>query len=96
MATTKGGQPVNDTKEDDRVSRIEYLDLEKNVDVAGRSTVPELDEDEEKGHNKPVETARDLVTSILRTEDDPTLNPWTFRTWFLGPAQYSFKSDLLI
>ena len=35
-------------------------------------------------YNTPPETAKDLVTEVLHVEDDPTLNPWTFRTWFLG------------
>ena len=39
---------------------------------------------ESDGHQLPVSTAEDLVTNILHVDDDPTLNPWTFRTWFIG------------
>ena len=35
-------------------------------------------------HGAVVTTARDLVTTVLRVEDDPSLNPWTFRMFFLG------------
>ena len=28
--------------------------------------------------------AKDIVTHVLHVEDDPNLNPWTFRMWFLG------------
>lgn len=38
----------------------------------------------EKTHIKPPTTARELVTEILAVEDDPSLNPFTFRMWFLG------------
>lgn len=53
-----------------------------------------------KHGSHPVETARDLVTEVLHVEvsttvqthrfladqrqDDPSLNPWTFRVWFTG------------
>jgi hypothetical protein len=29
-------------------------------------------------------TAEDLVTTVIGLEDDPTMSPWTFRTFFLG------------
>lgn len=33
---------------------------------------------------EPVESAKDLVTQVLHVEDDPSLNPYTFRVFFLG------------
>jgi hypothetical protein len=46
-----------------------------------------LGEDGER-YNAPPETATDLITEVLHAQDDPSLNPWTFRTWFLGkPAR---------
>jgi hypothetical protein len=33
--------------------------------------------------HKIVETAEDIVNQVLSVEDDPTLNPWTFRMFFL-------------
>ena len=46
---------------------------------------PAYDE-EEAGHTGKlrVENAEQLVTSVLSVDDDPTLNAWTFRMWFLG------------
>lgn len=35
------------------------------------------------GEHKIVETAEDIVNQVLTVEDDPTLNPWTFRMFFL-------------
>jgi hypothetical protein len=34
--------------------------------------------------SKPAQTAADLVTEVIHAQDDPTLNPWTFRVWFCG------------
>ena len=46
---------------------------------------PAYDE-EEAGHTGKlrVENAEQLVTTVLSVDDDPSLNPWTFRMWFLG------------
>lgn len=35
-------------------------------------------------YERPPETAKDLITEVIHAVDDPSLNPWTFRTWFLG------------
>jgi hypothetical protein len=43
-----------------------------------------VDEDGEEHFTAPAETATDLITEVIHVTDDPTLNSWTFRTWFLG------------
>lgn len=48
----------------------------------GRNVI--IDEDGEEYFTAPAETAEDLVTEVIHVTDDPSLNPWTFRTWFLG------------
>jgi hypothetical protein len=60
----------------------EYFDSEKRevqVDVA-----ESLEQDPGQKYVKPPDTARDLVAEILMLEDDPAVNPWTFRMWFIG------------
>ena len=65
---------------------VEYIGSEKG----GTSVVERVASDssslshDEKTHIKPPTTARELVSEILLVEDDPTLNPFTFRMWFLG------------
>ena len=58
------------------------------VESAGnREESPPGYEDDGDEHGKvtePVETAKDLVTQVLHVDDDPTLNPFTFRVFFLG------------
>jgi len=36
------------------------------------------------GRPDSIESVEDLVTKVLHADDDPTLNPWTFRMWFIG------------
>jgi hypothetical protein len=31
-----------------------------------------------------VKSAEDIVTKVLHADDDSSLNPWTFRIWFIG------------
>jgi hypothetical protein len=56
--------------------------------------IPYDPEEEEEHYNAPAETAEDLVTEVIHATDDPTLNPWTFRTWFLGTSPHPLPSKL--
>lgn len=40
-----------------------------------------LQDEDLRGH---LNTAEDIVTTVIHVEDDPTLNPWTFRMFFIG------------
>ncbi|KAF4340976.1 OPT superfamily oligopeptide transporter [Fusarium beomiforme] len=31
-----------------------------------------------------IESVEDFITKVLHADDDPSLNPWTFRMWFIG------------
>lgn len=37
-----------------------------------------------EGHIGALETADDMVTTIIHVDDDPSENPWTFRMFFIG------------
>jgi hypothetical protein len=65
---------------------VEYIGGEKSdINVVERveSDSSSLSHDE-KTRIKPPTTARELVSEILLVEDDPSLDPFTFRMWFLG------------
>ncbi|MCJ1411801.1 hypothetical protein MMC19_005893 [Ptychographa xylographoides] len=67
---------------------------EKSGDYVS-GAVPAYDEEEGNHSGKlRVENAEQLVTSILSVDDDPTLNAWTFRMWFLGLGLSLFGSVL--
>jgi hypothetical protein len=41
-------------------------------------------------------TGREIVAEVLRAEDDPTINPWTFRMWFIGIGLSVFASTMYV
>ncbi|KAF2400856.1 OPT superfamily oligopeptide transporter [Trichodelitschia bisporula] len=82
MADIKGptyrAKPISD---DGSTEQIEFLDEKKaQVHVIDRTD----SSDDEIVYTRPPKDTHDLVTEVILAEDDPTLNPWTFRTWFLG------------
>jgi hypothetical protein len=74
---------VEDTKRkggvEEKTEHIEYFDNKRDVSITDSETPLE-----EKKGKKRLRNPRDLVTEVLSLEDDPTLNPWTFRLWFIG------------
>jgi hypothetical protein len=49
------------------------------------SELPPYEDAEHQGdHTTHLDTAEDIVTTVIHVEDDPTLNPWTFRMFFIG------------
>ncbi|KAI0317705.1 OPT oligopeptide transporter protein-domain-containing protein [Amylostereum chailletii] len=61
----------------------EYVEKDvESVSVTG-SVVSEVLEDE-----------RDIVTHVITVEDDPDLNPWTFRAFFIGIGLSAFGGVL--
>jgi hypothetical protein len=49
-----------------------------------------IDEDGERHYTEPAETPKDLITEVIHVTDDPSLNPWTFRVWFLGKSAFIY------
>lgn len=75
---------VNETKDDVATEHVEFFDQKKADVVVIEKIDNSLDDGEDGQYQRPPTTARDLVCEILLVEDDPTMNPWTFRTWFIG------------
>lgn len=46
----------------------------------------DVENQEEEMH---LDTAADIVTHVIHLDDDPTINPWTFRMFFLGTVALS-------
>jgi hypothetical protein len=85
---SKSGVTYRENEKSAAVDRVENIETSKDSYVktanVSETTSTSDEEDVMKGPKKPPTTARDLVTEILRVEDDPTVNPWTFRMWFIG------------
>jgi hypothetical protein len=60
----------------------------KGSEKGGIDAVPPTYHDSEaaigEGEIGALETAEDIVTQVIHTDDDPTINPWTFRMFFIG------------
>jgi hypothetical protein len=41
-----------------------------------------------------LQNERDIVTHVISVEDDPSLNPWTFRSFFIGIGLSAFGGVL--
>lgn len=90
------GSDVHVSGADLSKTKAEY-DIDK---VATSNPLPKYEVDEDGSSNPtradvPLETAQDLVTTIIHVEDDPTLNPYTFRMVFLGMLLNPVKTFLL-
>jgi hypothetical protein len=86
---TEKAAPPSPRKDDVDVRFHESKRTDTGFSSFDKVAVPgRLVEDEEKEdefiHNAPAETATDFITEVIHAEDDPSLNPWTFRTWFVG------------
>lgn len=57
-----------------------------DFEVVTDTGLPTYDVQAEDHFGEPdvVETAKDIVTHVLHVDDDPSLNPWTFRMFFIG------------
>ena len=78
------------------VQHVEYLESISEVDSHEErrdvdATKVETVEDGQVAKVVP-SSAEDLVREVLSLEDDPTLNPWTFRMWFIGISISVFSS----
>jgi hypothetical protein len=51
------------------------------------------DPDSERRESVVVDSAEVLITTVIGLEDDPSLNPWTFRAMFLGKFHHSVSKS---
>lgn len=69
--------------------RIGFTGDDKKVTVTTVEYAVSSDEEKQESRKK-ARSARDLVTEVLAVEDDPSVNPWTFRMWFIGISMSIF------
>lgn len=78
----------------DQVHQSEYVATDVEKSGLQAKPVPVRDDDGEEYFAQPPTTAMDLVTEVIHATDDPTLNPWTFRTFLLGMILSIFGGTL--
>jgi hypothetical protein len=64
---------------------------EKSFDRQGDIETATVDADSEEAI---LSDERDIATNVISVDDDPTLNPWTFRAFFLGLGLSAFGGVL--
>jgi hypothetical protein len=73
------------------------LSDEKQGDFKTSENIPHSNTDVESitGTDSIVlQDERDIVTRVISVDDDPSLNPWTFRSFFLGIGLSTFGGVL--
>lgn len=58
--------------------------FEKNSVKSTENLIPSESQDFEKADKPVVANMEEIALKALHVDDDPTLNPWTFRMFFLG------------
>jgi hypothetical protein len=92
MASTKNpGYPAGD--KNGSTEQLEYVDP-KRVDIDDKDASSDTSHEEGNSRRRPPTTGREIVAEVLRAEDDPTINPWTFRMWFIGIGLSVFASTM--
>lgn len=89
--------------EDAKTSSVEVPSLvkkgqtydEKIAEQKPGVDIESIPEDEfDDSHDLVLDDARDITTHVISVEDDPSLNPWTFRAFFLGIGLSAFGGVL--
>jgi hypothetical protein len=55
----------------------------------------ETNDAELAGSGPVVANTEEIALKALHVDDDPTLDPWTFRMWFLGEAAHQYLRGVL-
>jgi hypothetical protein len=76
---------INDEKSLERDEGFYYV----KADVEATSNPPTDDASDAVLH-----TEREIATRVISVDDDPSLNPWTFRAFFLGLGLSAFGGSL--
>lgn len=64
---------------------------DKSFDDKGDVETATVDADSEEG---VLSDERDIATHVISVDDDPSLNPWTFRSFFIGLGLSAFGGVL--
>ncbi|KAI0256212.1 OPT oligopeptide transporter [Lactifluus subvellereus] len=70
--------------------RLDLDTSEKDLPVS----IPDVESTTGNDATAVLRNERDIVTHIISVEDDPSLNPWTFRSFFIGIGLSAFGGVL--
>lgn len=78
---------LSDFSHNDNNSSI-VNDMSKEAKLEELDTFQNSSEDGDGPRAPLVATMKDIAVRALHVDDDPTLNPWTFRMWFIGKPDH--------
>jgi hypothetical protein len=84
----------DDEKKPSTPSDHQYKDYSKEKEAGAFNEVPAYTDVEGQEGEIHLDSAADIVTQVIDLEDDPSLNPWTFRMFFIGTAALPDHSSL--
>lgn len=89
--TVPAHQPAynDDVKKEPSTPSVHSKDGSKEKAAGVYNEMPAYTDEEGQESEIHLDTAADIVTQVIDLDDDPTLNPWTFRMFFLGTAALS-------
>ena len=76
----------DDVKEKQTTPSIHSKDGSKEREAGAFNDMPAYTDVEGQEGEIHLDTAADIVTQVIDLDDDPSINPWTFRMFFLGTA----------
>ncbi|KAJ5081067.1 OPT superfamily oligopeptide transporter [Penicillium angulare] len=96
VASSPEKAPIESMDKEDSNTSVEGEQIvTKDADNSNGEKLPSpVGEEVNSDENIVVSTADELVTHILRVEDDPSVNPWTIRMVFLGAGLSIFGGVL--
>jgi hypothetical protein len=75
--------------------QLEYFDPKRGDALDDKDNASsEISQERNSSRRRVPTTGREIVAEVLRAEDDPTVNPWTFRMWFIGIGLSVFASTM--
>lgn len=78
-----------DEKKELSTPSVRSKDGSKENETGNYNAMPAYTDEEGQEGEIHLDTAADIVTQIIDLDDDPTLNPWTFRMFFIGMTDFS-------
>ena len=76
------------------LSDIHYGHPDKEKFVSDEKHVGEVADEEDVDTEEVLTDARGLITHVISVDDDPSLNPWTFRVFVIGIGLSAFGGVL--
>ncbi|KAG1891164.1 OPT oligopeptide transporter protein-domain-containing protein [Suillus subluteus] len=76
------------------------LDVKEEKSHCVKGDIETSTREDDTDENAVLQNERDIATHVISVDDDPSLNPWTFRAFFIGPWPFRLRwfpgSNLLL